>query len=1510
MLNKRIVAVFLCLLFLLSNLTLIFFGPTVVNADVEQAREEQGEDLSATVDDSEQTPETPDMNEPGDSSGQVPQTPADEEKPIVEPENPQDNINSENDSELDPADDGSETAGEGDNGGIRPDDETNPLPGNDFPSAHEERLDENLVQITFDTQCSLVIEAKSLQAGDVLGELPLPERDGYIFQGWYFEDGTIASPDTMVNNSIILYAAWEMIPENPDHLLAPDDSPYAGEIRYDIFPETPFTAFLSPQRMMYRSVKANNPPVIGQDHPENPGDVMLFKEAKPVQGKINTWEITLRVEGKNKPVTSDIVLVIDTSGSMEDNGRMESAIKAANAFIDELLPSKSTRIGIVSFASKAKVEQSLTNDKSSLTKAVNGLSAGGGTFTQAGVKQAEELLENSQAQYKHIVLLSDGEPTYSYALKNPDAYLVHSPSEDLWETNTTAPASDYLSDRVGNGRSLRTFYDSDSHYGEKYYNHGNSAIAEAGFAKAANQRVWTIALDVGTTGQIILYQMASSNSYFTADPNSLQGVFAEIAGQIGLAVNDASVTDPMGTGFQIPATDVNHISTTQGEATYANNNLSWNPGTLTTPISEGSDIAYAEMKYTVEINDDILNQEADENGEYPTNGDATISYTDADGADQTASFPVPKVNPVFYKLVKVLQDKDGNETTADRDFTVVLTGPGTDGPQTKRNYVLNTNTQGSTKLLTDLRYASTYTFEETGDLTDYDVSYFVNGVESQDKQFTIKDGNTEDVTVKVVNKEKAGTLTITKVLDQTAITTKAKRLLTTRGPVSFSFTVTGPNNYSETFALPEAGSWTKTLEGLAKGTYTVTENDADGYTTSFKVDDGNSQEGKTATVEIGIGNGKKRERSVTFTNKQTENLTITATKKWEKAPSEKPEIWFQLLRVDADGSETKIGTPKKVPSAGDTNTVTWNQGDPDLAAFANDFVRYDAKGKPYTYKVREVNTNGEDFVPENYTKQENDLTVTNTHNPIKVRVTKSWADNNNQDGKRPESVTIKLLADGKETDKTLMLTAVNKWAGTFTDLDEYKAGKKIIYTVKEETIGNGYTAVVTGNAEAGFIVTNSRTPETITVIGSKTWEDNNNQDGKRPESITIRLLKNGTEIDKKTVTEADGWAWSFKDLAKYEKGKQINYTINEDKVEGYSTEVAGYNVTNTHTLGKTSVRVTKSWADGNNQDGKRPESVTIKLLADGKETDKTLMLTAVNKWAGTFTDLDEYKAGKKIIYTVKEETIGNGYTAVVTGNAETGFIVTNSRTPETITVSGSKTWEDNDNQDGKRPESITIRLLQNGTEIATKAVTEADGWSWSFENLPKYEAGTLITYTITEDAVAEYSTKVSGHNVTNTHTPDKTSVQVTKAWADGNNQDGVRPESVTIKLLADGKDAGKTLTLTESNNWTDTFKELDEYKAGQKIVYTIEELNLGNGYTSSITGDAKTGFIVTNVRTPSVPTIQIPCPPQCETGYVPCSTLPQKVHALPRTGETESGMWPLMLMMAGFILLILRKQRF
>ena len=110
----------------------------------------------------------------------------------------------------------------------------------------------------------------------------------------------------------------------------------------------------------------------------------------------------------------------------------------------------------------------------------------------------------------------------------------------------------------------------------------------------------------------------------------------------------------------------------------------------------------------------------------------------------------------------------------------------------------------------------------------------------------------------------------------------------------------------------------------------------------------------------------------------------------------------------------------------------------------------------------------------------------------------------------------------------------------------------------------------------------------------------------------------------------------------------------------------------------------------------------------------------------------------------------------------------------------------------------------------------------------------------------------TGYVITNIHEVEQTEVEktdltVTKLWDDENDKDGLRPESVTIKLLADGKETGQELILSESNNWTGSFTALDVYKADGLIVYTIEEVKV-EGYEVVISGDVDSGFLVTNTH--------------------------------------------------------------
>ncbi|MBR3714862.1 MAG: Cna B-type domain-containing protein, partial [Clostridia bacterium] len=258
------------------------------------------------------------------------------------------------------------------------------------------------------------------------------------------------------------------------------------------------------------------------------------------------------------------------------------------------------------------------------------------------------------------------------------------------------------------------------------------------------------------------------------------------------------------------------------------------------------------------------------------------------------------------------------------------------------------------------------------------------------------------------------------------------------------------------------------------------------------------------------------------------------------------------------------------------------------------------------------------------------------------------------------------------------------------------------------------------------------------ISGGKTWDDANNQDGKRPASITINLLANGKEVAEVKVTAENGWKYSFNNLPKYEDGKLIVYTITEDAVAGYTTTINGYNVTNTHTPETTYVSGGKTWNDANNQDGKRPASITINLLANGKEVAE-VKVTGENGWKYSFNNLPKYEDGKLITYTITEDAVA-GYTTTING-----YNVTNTYTPEKIFVPVIKVWDDDDNSDGYRPASITVDLFANGVKIDSKVITVVDDWKYMFADLPKYENGVEIVYTIAEVEVEYYDSYIEGN---------------------------------------------------------------------------------------------------------------------------------------------------------------------
>ena len=357
------------------------------------------------------------------------------------------------------------------------------------------------------------------------------------------------------------------------------------------------------------------------------------------------------------------------------------------------------------------------------------------------------------------------------------------------------------------------------------------------------------------------------------------------------------------------------------------------------------------------------------------------------------------------------------------------------------------------------------------------------------------------------------------------------------------------------------------------------------------------------------------------------------------------------------------------------------------------------------------------------------------------------------------------------------------------------------YIIRETSAPSGYTlakdVIVSADSfdSRGATATITDKKAVTTVSGTKTWKDNDDQDGKRPDSIKVNLLANGKVVQSKTVKASDNWKYSFTNLPEFENGKKITYTVTEDAVAGYTSTVDGYNVTNNHTPATVKVSGAKTWNDNNNQDGIRPSSITVNLLANGRQV-ASKTVSASDNWQYSFDNLAAYANGRKITYTVTENAV-TGYTSTVDG-----YNVTNSHTPATVKVSGTKTWKDNNNQDGIRPSSITVNLLANGRQVASKTVSASDNWQYSFDNLAAYANGQKITYTVTENAVAGYTSTVDGYNITNTHnptTPKKPQVPnnptTPKKPQVPNNENKVRPKAYT-----QGKTYDKTSRLPQTGD--------------------------------------------------------------------------------------------------------------
>lgn len=641
------------------------------------------------------------------------------------------------------------------------------------------------------------------------------------------------------------------------------------------------------------------------------------------------------------------------------------------------------------------------------------------------------------------------------------------------------------------------------------------------------------------------------------------------------------------------------------------------------------------------------------------------------------------------------------------------------------------------------------------------------------------------------------------------------------------------------------GNWTKTWTDLPK--YNA------GKVIEYTVEESGLPEGYTITTTKDEETG-----AITLKNSYTpKGVDIAVSVNWNDADNQdglRPEF------VEAELYAGDASTGKKVKLTADNE---WKATFEGLAVNKN--------GKPIEYSL--VSTKAEGYEIKTTGSATEGLVLNYTHavKTVDVKATVVWADGNNRDGVRPETVSLQLKADGENLGDVITVNEKSKWTKTWTGLGEYKAGKEVVYTV--EVVGlkggeDGYTAEITGDAGTGFTITATHVPAVAEIKASVNWDDAENQDAIRPEFVEAELYADDVSTGKKVKLTADNkWTASFGEMDLKKNGKTIDYTLVTTKVDGYDCVVEGSPAKGlvlkySHTTYKTDVTVTTKWDDADNQDGIRPNTYSVQLTADGEAVGDAITLNEAGNFTKTWKGLEKNKAGKAITYSVKASDVAKGYEAVVS-STESGIVVTLTHTPEVADIAVSAAWDDADNQDGIRPASVEAEVLANGEATGNKVTLTAEGeWKATVKALPVYAAGQKITYTLKSDVDAYTSACTStadGLVLKFTHKTETVDVTLTTKWNDKDNQDNVRPASYYVQLLADGVKVGDKIILESASDFSKTWTGLQKNrtgKVGEAIVYTAEVTGLPESYETSVSGDAATGLVVTNTYIPA--TVEIP----------------------------------------------------
>ncbi|OUQ81645.1 Cna B-type domain-containing protein [Flavonifractor sp. An100] len=424
---------------------------------------------------------------------------------------------------------------------------------------------------------------------------------------------------------------------------------------------------------------------------------------------------------------------------------------------------------------------------------------------------------------------------------------------------------------------------------------------------------------------------------------------------------------------------------------------------------------------------------------------------------------------------------------------------------------------------------------------------------------------------------------------------------------------------------------------------------------------------------------------------------------------------------------------------------------------------------------------------------------------------------------------------------------------------------------------------ITADNENGYIFDgdlflNKLDPQSKDLKVTKTWLPSSQ--GANVTSIalvvkgTITLNDGTTDVvyeNTHTITgdlKATEWTATIKDLptVDQETGKPISYTVSEVPSTSYKLTSGGtvtpdgnnLAVTLTNQITDTKeLTIIKDWGG---LDERYRTEVTVGLFAN-HTLKQEIKLNSSNGWSQKVT-VDTYSGDEPITYTIAEKdgskwvtsgTIVLDGTTFTVATDQNSYTITNTPVQQyTESLSGQKTWVDGDDENSTRPDSITVNLMVGTVKVASKTVTSANGWGYSWTGLPKFAvedardttgvlaalkaAGysmdkSVLTYTVQEEAVSGYTPTQDGNNFTNTISDinECEYVEVTKVWEDDSNSSDTRPDEIVLILSGNGQSyeipfAKNEFYETDSVT-KQTLEPVPKYNTttGKEIIYTVSE---------------------------------------------------------------------------------------